>query len=65
MDEDYELFDPCPDCGSLHLIHHFTASEDAHLEEGGDVAHFEPRGDTHTVQEVWCPECDEKIWEQE
>lgn len=60
------LFDnmPCPECGSTHLIQHVRQSEDVHVDENGDIDYIDPR-DTVDVEELWCPECDEKIWESD
>lgn len=60
------LFDnmPCPDCGSQHLIQHVNQSEDIHVTEEGDIEYIEPR-DSIDVRELWCPECDEKLWSAE
>lgn len=60
----YEDAKPCPQCGNQHLIQHITQSEDLHVDADGNVEHIEPR-DYVEVQEVWCPDCDEKIWENE
>lgn len=53
---------PCPQCGSQELIQHTSQSETVEVDEHGDPTRIDPR--TITVEEVWCPECDEKLWEK-
>jgi len=54
---------PCSNCGSDHLIQHNNQSEDLYLDNRGDPKYYEPR---HTeATELWCPECDEKLWESD
>lgn len=55
---------PCPQCGSQHLIQHVNQSEDVYIDSDGQLEGIEPR-DSVDVRELWCPECDEKIWEAE
>lgn len=55
---------PCPECGSTRLVQHVTQSEDLQVTEDGDIERIDPR-DTVEIQELWCPECDEKIWERD
>ncbi len=55
---------PCPDCGNDRLIQHRTQTEEVYVDENGEPEHYKPRGPGE-VQEMWCPECDEKIWEIE
>ena len=59
----YEAF-PCPDCESEHMIQHITQSEDVFVDSDGNPDYIDPR-DTVEVQEVWCPECDEKVWSRD
>jgi len=55
---------PCPDCGSQHLIQHTSRSEDVYVTQNGDFEMIEPR-DPVDVEELWCPECDEKLWSKQ
>lgn len=54
---------PCPNCGGTHLVQHISQSEDVFVTEDGDIDYIEPR-DTVDVEQLWCVECDEKIWER-
>jgi endogenous inhibitor of DNA gyrase (YacG/DUF329 family) len=54
---------PCPECGNQHLVQHTNQSENVHVDEDGEIEHIEPRGPV-VVLEVWCPTCDEKVWEE-
>lgn len=53
---------PCPECGSQRLIQHVNQSENVYVDESGELEYIDPR-DSVDVRELWCPDCDEKLWE--
>lgn len=55
---------PCPDCGSNELVQHVSQSEDIVVTDSGEYERIDPR-DTIDLQQVWCPKCDELLWESE
>lgn len=58
---EWEMYEPCPDCGGTEFTQSVVQRETFDVSNGGPDE-FAPVSGTHHVQAIWCRDCDMQVY---